>query len=200
MGLEAYLFRIEFISPVPENGIINLLERAGMRHLSEKQKTERFREFYFECRTSNGLTECHCLLPSNESVLSECSLRFSILSPYTVITQTFRILSNLNQLTPIQVVDTEIGNHLYRELRRNGEVDASFSGIEGTSKAAEIRRKSYIPIDVEQFRKNQLGIQKRNIVLNSMTGEIIESGSKTIEQIKKRGVFDRFIGWVSKES
>lgn len=198
MGLEAYLFYVQFECPIPESNIINVFEKAGMVHLS-KDKQGSFRSFYFECRTEHGLTECHCLLPPEERELTQCSLRFSLLSPSTIIEQTFQILSHLDNMTPIRVFDTEIRDHIYRKLRRDGEVDTWFKGIEGTPKEKDIHKRSYIPIDVELFNMNQFGIRKREVVLNNKNGDVIESGDTTIRQIEKKGEFNRYLGWIIQE-
>ncbi len=54
-------------------------------------------------------------------------------------------------------------------------------------------------IDSEIFKQNQLGIAKRELVCKNDSGEIIESGSATSLQIRKKGLHDKFIGWIHKE-
>lgn len=202
MGLEAYLFQIEFKTSVDESRAIDLLKQVGMTRLATSDKNKpltEFRSYYFELRTQNGLTEAHLLFSPSEKTIDEFSLRFSILSPKTVIEQTFDLFTKLNSLTPIKIYDTEINNHIYRQLRKDGSVDQNFEGIDGTDKEEEIRQQCYISIDTEAFSKNDLSIHKRHLVLSNDKGEIIESGSKTIDYIEKKGLVDRFIYWFKNE-
>ena len=202
MGLEAYLFNIEFIEPVLEQDIVDVFDKIGMTHLTEKfkERTDKnYGSYYFELRTENGLTEGHCILAPTDTEISDFSLRFSVVSPKTVIDQTFDLLKKLNDIKPINVYDTEIKNHVYRQLRKDKKVDDWFYGLEGTDEEAKIEKGCSIEIDVEKFRQNQLGLMKRQIVLNNEKGEIIESGSTTIDHIEKKGLFERFFGWVKNE-
>jgi hypothetical protein len=202
MGLEAYLFNIEFKDPVLEQDIIGLFEKIGMTHLDEKfekRSDENYGSYYFELRTENGLTEAHCILAPTAHTLTDFSLRFSIVSPKTVIYQTFDLLRKLNDIRPINVQDTEIRNHIYRQLRKDNKVDNWFRGIEGTDEEAKIKKSCYIEIDAGKFLQNQLGIMKRQILANNENGEVIESGSTTIDYIEKKGLFGRFMGWIKKE-
>jgi len=145
------------------------------------------------------LTEAHCILGPTASVLEDFSLRFSIVSPSTVIDQTFDLLRKLNDIRSIKVQDTEIKNHRYRQLRIAGKVDNWFRGLEGTDEEAEIEQSSYIEIDAEKFLQNQPGIMKRQIIANNDKGEVIEGGDKTIRFIEKKGLFHRFLGWIKNE-
>jgi hypothetical protein len=99
----------------------------------------------------------------SEKNSDEFSLRFSVLSPKTVIDQTFDLLTKLNALTLIKVYDTEIQNHIYRQLRKDGVIDQNFDGIEGTDKEKAIQLQCYIPIDAGAFSKNDLSIHKRQL-------------------------------------
>ncbi len=202
MGLEAYLFNIEFKEPVLEQEIVGLFETIGMTHLVnkfEKRTDKNYGSYYFELRTEDGLTEGHCILAPTDKELSDFSLRFSVISPNRVIDQTFNLLKKLNDIRPINVYDTEIKNHVYRQLRKDKKIDDWFNGLEGTDEEAKIEKSCYIEIDADIFKKNPLGIMKRQIVTNNEKGEIIESGSTTIDHIEKKGLFDRFIGWVKNE-
>jgi hypothetical protein len=202
MGLEAYLFQIEFKPPVDESRALDFLKQIGMTCLPTSDKNKpltEFRSYYFELRTKNGLTEAHLLFSPSDKAIEDFTLRFSVLSPKTVIEQTFDLLSKLNSLTPIKIYDTEINNHIYRQLRKEGVVDQNFDGIDGTDKEEEIRQQCYISIDAGAFSKNELSIHKRQLVLSNDKGEIIESGSKTINFIEKKGLVDRFIYWVKNE-
>ena len=202
MGLEAYLFNIEFKEPVLEKDIVSLFDKVGMTHLVykfEKRTDKNYGSYYFELRTENGLTEAHCILLPTDKFLRHFSLRFSVVSPKTVIDQTFDIMKRFNNFEAITIYDTEIANHIYRQLRKDKKVDDWFNGLEGTDEEAKIDKLCYIEIDAEKFKQNQLGIMKREIVTSNDKGEIIESGLTTIEHIEKKGLFDRFIGWIKKE-
>jgi hypothetical protein len=202
MGLEAYLFQIQLSRPVDESEAVDLFKKIGMTCLPTSSKNESLtdcRSYYFELRTQNGLTEANMIYSPSEKNSDEFSLRFSVLSPKTIVEQTFDLLSKLNSLTPIKVYDTEIHNHIYRQLRKDGVIDQNFDGIEGTAKEKEIQLQCFIPIDVGLFLKNVLFIHKRQLVLPNIKGEIIESGSKTINAIEKKGLVDRFIYWVKNE-
>jgi len=165
----------------------------------EKRTNKDYGSYYFELRTDNGLTEAHFILAPTQTMLTHFSLRFSVVSPKTVIDQTFYLLKKLNELEPINVYDTEIKNHVYRQLRKDRKVDDWFNGLEGTDEEDRIEKMCYIEIDAETFKQNQPGIMKRQIVINNGKGEIIESGSTTIHHIEKKGLFDRFIGWIKNE-
>jgi hypothetical protein len=202
MGLESYLFNVEFYNSVPEQEIVNLFVKVGMTHLSDRQEKRtaiNYGSFYFELRTDKGLTEAHCLLAPSDISLSDFSLRFSVVSPASVVKQTFDILEKVNAIQSIKVYDTEISNHIYRKLRKEGKVDRWLSGLEGTTEEEEIEKMREIPIDIEIFQKNEFEIMKRQIVLSNNKGEIIEGGTPTIEYIDRKGIVDRFIGWVKKE-
>jgi|SRR5688572_3772972 len=201
MGLESYLLNVEFTEPIPEEKIVTLFHAAGMIHLVNKNSGETlndFREYYFEIRSEQGLTEAHCILPPLETTLQDFSLRFSILSPKYVIDQTFRFLYELSAFKPIQIFDTEIRNHIYRKLRKEGKVGQSFEGL-GQDEDDEIDNLCYIPLDLEIFRQNDLAIAKRQRVLENETGIVIEGGEKTIEVVRKEGLFERFLGWIKRE-
>jgi len=182
--------------------VVNLFKQIGMICLPSSEKTKSFaeyRSYYFELRTKNGLTEANMIFSPSEKHSGEFSLRFSVLSPKAIIYQTFEILSKLNASIPIKVYDTEISNHIYRQLRKDGLLTQNFEGIENTDKEKEINQRCYVPIDVAVFSANELSIHKRQLVLNNDKGEIIESGSDTIDFIEKKGQLDHFIYWVKKE-
>lgn len=164
MGLETYLFNVQFKEPVLEQDIICLFENSGMKHLSDKfemRSHKNYGSFYFEKRTAKGLTEAHCFLTPTQIGLSDFSLRFSIVSPKTIINQAFELLKKMDEIKRIKVFDTEIKNHFYRQLQKENKVDDWFNGIEGTDEEAKIEKSCYIEIDPEKFKLNQLGIKKR---------------------------------------
>jgi hypothetical protein len=201
MGLESYLFKIEFIEPIPEGKIISLFNAAGMTYLGDRKHGEtitEYRSYYFEIRSEQGLTEAHCLLAPSETLVEEFSLRFSILSPKYVIDQTFKFLTGLSALKSFRIFDTEIGNHIYRKLRKEGKVDQSFEGLNYVE-AKEIENLCHIPLDVRIFKQNEPSITKRQIILENEIGKTIEGGKNTTDYISKRGLFNRFIGWITNE-
>jgi hypothetical protein len=181
MGLEAYLLQIRFKQPTSEEAIIPLLEEAGMFYLdykSKKQKVDSHGDLYFEQRSNRGLTEAHVLTSPGDTSVDDFSLRFSILSPKTVIDQTFEFLQNLNALTEIEVYDTEIRNHIFRRLQQTGNVDRNFDGLNEEDDAA-IDKLCIVSLNIEEFKRNELEIVKRQTVLDNKDGEIIEGGSAT---------------------
>jgi hypothetical protein len=201
MGLEAYLLRIEFQTPITENKTIALLEEIGMCYLKDgscQQTTDSYGDLFFELRTSKGLTEANVTTSPNDPTVQEFSLRFSILSPKTVVDQTFELLQKLNNISRIDVFDKEIRNHIMRRLRQTGKVDQNFEGLNGQDDES-INKLCFISLDAEDFKRNDLEIMKRQTVLENIDGEIIEGGSATINFIKRKGMFERFLGWIKKE-
>ncbi len=201
MGLESYLFQVEFESSVEESRAIDILLQSGMNFSirSENKPETEYRSYFFKLRTQSGLTEAHLFFDSNQKSIDSFSLRFSVMSPRTVIKQTLDLLSQINSITPIRIYDTEIHNHLYRKLRIEGIVDKNFQGIQDTKGAERIKQLCYITTDLGIFIKNEFEVQKREIVLNNKKGEVIEGGVKTTEAIEKKNQFHRFISWIFKE-
>ncbi len=201
MGLESYLFHIYFKPPVPEDEIISLFETAGMMHLSDKfrkRTANNYGDFFFELRTGNGLTQVHILLAPGDYSVSDFSLRFSIASPKTVISQTFQFLQRLSELREIIVYDTEIRNHIFRQLRQQGQVDQHFQGLDPEDDKS-INKQCFISLNVNDFIDNKPGITKRQILAGNEKGAIIEGGAATLDYVEKKGLFERFFGWIKKE-
>ncbi len=201
MGLEAYLLRIKFQTPTTENIAIALLEEVGMSYLKDKsrqQTKDSYGDMFFEIRTSKGLTEANITSSPGDPTVDEFSLRFSILSPKTVVDQTFELLQKLNEISRIDVFDTEIRNHILRRLRQDGKVGRNFEGLEDKDDDA-IDKLCFIALNADDFKRNELDIKKRQTVLENTKGEIIEGGSATINFIEKKGMFERFLGWIKKE-
>jgi hypothetical protein len=195
MGLEAYLFKVQFNPPVKKNEIINLFQKSGMTYLKNKTKTNSiYHSYYFEKRTDQGLTECHCL--SKDNILPYCSIRFSILSPHTVIEQTFDIFKQLNKFNQIKVFDLEIENQIYLELVKRKIIKANFQEIKGTKLEDEVLHRLHIPIDPIMFRENKNNIIKKNMILKNETGKIIESDDTTIKSIEKDRKVEDYFGWI----
>jgi hypothetical protein len=201
MGLESYSFDVEFSTPPTIMSAIAFIEKAGMRYLTEKSKPHTENNsgsYYFECRTDRGMTEAHMLILAGEVTIDEFSLRFSILSPRTVIDVAFQFLTRLNEIVPIEVYDAEIRNHIFRQLRRTGKVDVEFKGLNEDDDAA-IDKLCYIRINADDFRRNELEIAKRKTVSENSEGEIVGGGAATFDIIRRKGVFERFLGWIKKE-
>jgi hypothetical protein len=201
MGLEAYLFQIRFSIPPIEAGAIVLLEEAGMSYLKERsnyQAGQNYGSHYFEQRTANGLIEASLITAPGDPTVDEFSLRFSVLSPMSVVDQIFDFLNRLHTLSPIEVYDTEIRNDIMRQLRQSGKVDKDFEGLEDEDEEA-IDKLCFISLNADDFKRNELKIMKRERVLNNIEGIVIEGSSATIDYIEKKGLFDRFFGWMRKE-
>ena len=110
MGLESYLLHVVFKNVVPQTEIKGIIESAGASFLSDKSNIEpidTYRHFYFEIRSELSLTELELLLTPGKSIVTSFSLRFSILSPSSVIDQTFAFLNKLNTLRSIKVLDSD---------------------------------------------------------------------------------------------
>lgn len=200
MGLESYLFYIEFEHKIREQELDKLLISVGLRQVKkEGENLSDFRGYYYELQTRNGITEAHSLFSPNEEKTNDFSLRFSVSSPTSVIDQTFDFLNQLNIEKTIKVRDTEIYNHEYRHLRQLGKVDEDFEGL-SKSEDAIIRNKCYIPIDSNEFKENNMGIMKREILLKDNGDKaVIRGGSETLEHIERKGAFQKFFGWIKKE-
>lgn len=200
MGLESYLFYIEFKNKIQEQELDNLLESIGLRQVKkEGGNLSDFRSYYYELQTENGITEVHSLFLPNELKINHFSLRFSVSSPTSIIDQTFDFLDKLNGEKPIKVRDTEVYNHEYRLLRKLGKVDDHFEGL-SKSEDELIRSKCYIPIDSNEFKVNKKGIMKREILLKDDGDKaVIRGGAETIDHIERKGAFQKFFGWIKKE-
>ena len=101
MGLEAYLLLVPFKEPVSLAEAKQLLGECGAKPASLHTQME------FEMRDSRGLTEVLLDALNNEQVRS-LHLRFSILSPHTVIDQAFEFLNNLSKHKAIRLFDTHL--------------------------------------------------------------------------------------------
>jgi len=184
MGLETYLLKIEFDEPVITDRIIGLLNSVGLQKLDDHgMNIKEENSLFFELRTENGLTEAHCMTNQNKPTISHFYVRFSVLSLKSVICQTFKVLSDFNDVIKIRVFDTEIFNHQHQKSKRrkNGNDDC------------------YIPIVAEQFIQNKHGLKKREIICGNEEGLIIESGFSTLDFIYKNNLYEKYIGWFKNE-
>jgi hypothetical protein len=110
MGLESYLINIVFKKPVPQTEIKDTIEGAGAAFLADKSSFEQldsFRHFYFEIRSDLGLTELYILLMPGKTMATSMSIRFSILSPSSVIDQTFSFLKKLIFFGSLKIFDCD---------------------------------------------------------------------------------------------
>src|ERR1700741_778149 len=110
MGLESYIMTAAFTKPVDQTEIVNIFQNSGATFLTSKSNTEpvdTFRHWYFEIRTDLGLTEIEVMLTPNKTNATSWTLRFSILSPSTVIDQTFNFLSKLRTKRSLKVFDSD---------------------------------------------------------------------------------------------
>jgi hypothetical protein len=110
MGLESYIISASFKKPLDQTEIINLFKDSGATFLFDKSNTEpldSFRHWYFEIRSNLGLTEIEIMLTPDKTYATTFTTRFSILSPSTVIDQTFDFLSKLKTKRSLTVFDTD---------------------------------------------------------------------------------------------
>jgi hypothetical protein len=101
MGLEAYLLAVTFKEPAPMSEFTALLLNGGAVPVAPSSQTD------FELRDQGGLTELH-VDGSNTVLVRSFFLRFSILSPHTVIDQAFAFLIKLSEKKPIKLFDTHL--------------------------------------------------------------------------------------------
>ena len=199
MGLETYLFKVEFETPIQQEMVVELFESIGLVRAFDdggnEDKMHSENSCYFEKRTDRGLTEVECICSTEKTLLDNFSIRYSVISPKFVVDQTFELLKKLNDVTPIKLFDTEIYNHLYRELGKKGKIHEWLNGLTSSGSKSAIEQRCYIPIDVCEFKQNKEGLAKRNLILGNFVGEIIKSGRPTFEFIHKNGLYEKYIGW-----
>ena len=188
MGMESYLFKVVFKEKVRNEEIVPLLIKTGARMLEEEKSfwddSFGYKSFFFEIRSDQGLTQMHVLLDGNETYLENFSVRFSVVSPATVIDQTFDFFERLNSQTPIVLRDAEIVNHLWRRDVKAGKRDNSYEAMRVENEADENYEKSaLIPIDAVLFKANEMGIAKRKIVLENEIGAIVGGGGDTFRYL-----------------
>lgn len=179
MGLETYLFKVEFDTPIQGGRVVELFESIGMNQVfgnAFEDETLLDNSCYFEQRTNRGLTEVECIISTEKSLLDNFSIRFSIISPKIVIEQTFELMKKLNDITPIVLFDTELYNHLHCEISKKGDVYQWLKGLMSNYTKTAIERKCYIPIDLDAFKQTSYGIANLELILSNCEGEVIESG------------------------
>ena len=110
MGAESYLLSVVFKEPIPQNEIKELLVNCGADFLSEISNLEpqtTFRNYFFEIKSDLGLTELNVLLTPNENFVNYFTIRFSILSPSSVIDQSLEFLRRVKNKRLIKVFAPE---------------------------------------------------------------------------------------------
>lgn len=138
MGLESFLFYIEFEREIEEKTLDELLVSIGLKQVKKDgENLTDFRSYYYELITNNGIIEAHSLFLSQKDSIQKFSLRFSVFSPTEVIDQTFDLLSKLNNKKSIKV----IYKHPYASVKQEGKEDV-------------LQDQSYIPINAEAFKKS----------------------------------------------
>jgi len=100
MGLETYLLNVAFHDSVPMADFRSLLKDCGATSATTANEN-------FEIRDSRGLTEIQVDNGGADGVRS-LFLRFSILSPNTVIDQAFEFLTKLSMVKAIKLMDTQL--------------------------------------------------------------------------------------------
>lgn len=197
MGLETYLFRIKYTNTVAKNEVPELMGKCGLA-LVDPTDGYSTNSYFFEAKSAQGLVEAHCIFEAESKHLRSCYMRFSMLSPDSVIEMIFDIFARLNELTPITVLDNEVDNHLYMLSGANHDNSFSFEKLDLDKMEQLYEERCRIPIDAKIFRQNDYGIQKRNIILANKDGMIIRSGTDTTDTMQKKGLVDKYFGWISK--
>ncbi|MGD1889146.1 MAG: hypothetical protein ACFB15_00850 [Cyclobacteriaceae bacterium] len=198
MGLEAYLFQLDLGKPVEVDFLDEIICHSGFERTNKPSTDkEEYRSYFYELDTKLGVTEAHMLVSPRKSKANSINVRFSVMSPPTVISQTFSIFRELSARIEFDLIDTEIINHLYNVLRSENKVDDQYQGL---SKAAQkqIEERAKIEIDEDLFKKNELKVMKRELVMeNSPEKEAIRN-DETIFRIEKQGLVNKYFGWVLK--
>lgn len=197
MGLESYLFYIEFDQHLGEEEVEVVLLNSGFSQ-TKKEDFSDLRSCYYEYCSDRGITEAHVLFLPGKTTAGRFSLRFSVASPPSVIDQTFELIEVVHTQTPVKIFDTEIEGYLYRRLRRAGSTDELFQGLPKENEEL-LRQQCYIPLSAEVFKKNNLGIEKRKVILKNSTSGSLRGGTETFDYVRKKGLKERLFGWIRKE-
>lgn len=189
MGMESYLFDVIFEDKIRNEEVISLFKKVDVTFLEDYDsywsETSDYKSLFFEIRSEKGLTEIHILLNRKEGFVKNFSVRFSVVSPATVIDQTFDFFEQLNSQTPIILRDTEIKNHLWRQDVKAGKRSNSFESMRIEHEDDKHHEKlSFIPLNADEFKANQMDIAKRKIVLENETGAIIGGGGETFRYLE----------------
>jgi hypothetical protein len=206
MGLESYLFNVIFQEKVKNEEILPIFRRVGVTFLEDYEsiwnQIPDVKGLFFEIRTRKGLTQIHVLLDKKEGFVRDFTVRFSVVSPSTVIEQTFELFERLNNEAPIILRDSEIINHLWRKDVKAGNRDNSFESMRTRHEEDEIYEiAAVIPINVDLFKKNEMRIAKRRIILENETGAIVGGGSDTFDYLEKTdtNVVEKLVNIIKEE-
>ncbi|MBU1849467.1 MAG: hypothetical protein KKH40_01945 [Nanoarchaeota archaeon] len=127
----------------------------------------KYREGFYELASEKGITEIHLLVPPNEKSVKDIHVRFSVISPPSVINQTFEFFKVLKEKFNLEVQDTEVGNHIWLNKTKleDRKMTDLINNIPDEETFEKNAKKDVIPIDINEFKKNKLGIRKRKLVL-----------------------------------
>jgi hypothetical protein len=197
MGLEAYLFRVKFAKPVNADDLHNFLRKYGFKLLKKRGiKLSEYREGSYEFASEKGITEAQILVPPEETTVIDLSVRFSVSSPSSVINQTFDFFKELNKEFELELQDTEVINHFWLETTKLE--DRKFTGRMLTPEEYEEQMKdAVIPLDAEEFKKNELGIRKREFVLKDKPQKKPIKCDDTLEKMERDEILH--LGHLEKE-
>ncbi len=168
MGLEAYLFRIKFKDLVDANRLHYFLENYGFKILKRRgKKISGYREGFYELASDKRITEIHLLVAPHKKSVDDIYVRFSVISPSTVVDQTFDFFKVLRTEFELVVQDTEVGNHIWltNTKMEDRKMTNLINNIPSEEEYGENMQKNIIPLDVKEFKRNKLGIRKRMVVL-----------------------------------
>ncbi|TPE42464.1 hypothetical protein FJM65_17815 [Pontibacter mangrovi] len=157
MGAESYLMEVKFKHPIPQAELISMLESCGATYMAggpSPSSSTGWGSYRFEIRSELGLTELRADLAPGEREVPRLFLRFSILSPRTVIGQSFAFL---------------------RELRAKRAV--AVYPATGAEDEAELE------LDEERFLLSAKQDRVLATILGNEQGLIIEGGETTIHYI-----------------
>jgi len=184
MGLESYLFNVIFQEKVKNEEILPIFRRVGVTFLEDYESNWNeipdIKGLFFEIRTRKGLTQIHVLLDKKEGFVRDFTVRFSVVSPSTVIEQTFELFERLNNEAPIILRDSEIINHLWRKDVKAGNRDNSFESMRTRHEEDEIYEiAAVIP------RKTRCALPKGELFWKTKPGQLWEAVA-TLLIISKR--------------
>jgi hypothetical protein len=179
MGLEAYLFRVRFRKKELLKDIDAFLREYGFKAMGE----------FYELYTDKGVTEANLLSWPGKDKVDELSVRFSVISPATVVDQTFDFFKALKKRFDLQIQDTEIINHLFLTNTKLDDRKIGDMKVPSEKEHDEEMRKVVIPIDAEEFKKNQHNIRKRALVLSNNPRKRPIRCAETLAKMPKQDLF-----------
>lgn len=195
MGQESYLFRIEIIKEVEEAELNKYILQSGALLTKTEGETHKdYREYYYEYHSQDSIIELHSLFPPGLSSIHQFYMRFSILSPLSVVKQTMGLFKKMNQYLDFRIFDTEVYNQLHQEyLHKQKEISKTQDEL--------IRSNSYIDIDSARFIKNERKILKREVLKSDKFKKVkIGGGQATMQYIRENNLYDSTIGYIMRGS